>query len=89
MLINEEAFKATIHEAVVEALSSQSEKKYYGFADVKSFIEISGVSKWDMENKFIPHPDFKKHVYKLDGNKRYIDVKPALETMRKIFKGGS
>lgn len=89
MLINEEAFKATIHEAVVEALGSQSEQKYYGFADVKKFIDISGISKWDLENKFIPHPEFKTHVYKIDGQKRYIDVLPALEAARKIFKGGA
>lgn len=86
VLINEEAFKATIFEAVTEALGKQNKPKYHGFADIKSFIEISGISKWDLEHKFIPHPEFRKHVYKIDGQKRYIDIEPALEAARRIFK---
>lgn len=86
MLINEKAFKSTIQEAVIEALQSQNTQQYEGFADVSSFLEISGVSKWDLEHKFIPHPEFKKHVYQMEGRKRYIDITPALEAMRKIFK---
>ena len=89
MLINEQAFKAAIHEAVQEALQQQNTQTYEGFADVKEFIEISGISKWDLEQKFMPHPEFKQHVHRLDGQKRYIDIKPALEAIRNIFREGS
>jgi hypothetical protein len=86
MLLDEAVFKETIKEAVAEVIKESSQREYIGFATVKEFIEISGISTWDMENTFIPHPDFQAHVYKLNGNKRYIDIKPALEAARKIFK---
>lgn len=85
-MIDEDVFKANVYEAVKEAMEAQNGETYQGFADVNKFIEISGISKWDIEHKFMPHPKFKEHVYQMEGRKRYVDVHPALETMRKIFK---
>ena len=36
--------------------------EFIGFADVKKFVEISGISKDDFEKKFHVTKGFKKHV---------------------------
>lgn len=54
--------------------------EYIGFADVKEFVKISGLSKDDFEKKVASNQQFKKFIYKFeDSRKRYIKVKPALE----------
>ncbi|WP_020006099.1 hypothetical protein [Salinicoccus albus] len=89
MLIDEQAFKSLVHEAVKEALCNQSSEIYEGFADVERFIEISGISKHDLEEKIFPHPDFKQYVYQPGGRKRYIEVQPAMDSIRKIMREAS
>lgn len=86
MLLDEQAFRALVAEAVADALSKQSHEQYEGFADATRFMEISGISKHDLEEKLMPHPTFNQHVYRLDGRKRYIDIKPALDSIRQIMK---
>lgn len=88
MLIDEQAFKASIQEAVIEAINSQKQDEYEGFANVERFIKISGISKFDLEEKLMVNPIFTEHVYRLQGTKRYIDIKPALESVRKIMRNG-
>ncbi|WP_434121610.1 hypothetical protein [Salinicoccus roseus] len=85
-MIDERALRALIKEVVKEALAEQNGQVYEGFADMPQFLEISGISRHDMEEKLMPHPQFKQHVYRLDGRKRYIDIKPALGSIRKIMK---
>lgn len=89
MLIDEKAFKSLVADAVAEALKNQKEEKYSGFANAEQFIEISGISKYDLEYKLMPHPQFKQHVYRFDGHKRYIDVQPALNSVKNIMKRGA
>lgn len=50
------------------------------------FREISGISKHDIEEKLMFHPKFRQHVYRLQGKKRYIDIKPAFKSIRELMK---
>lgn len=87
MIIDEQAFKSLIHDAVNQALKQQDTQVYQGYADVKQFIEISGISKRDMEDRVIPHPDFKHCVCRFDGGaKRYIHIKNGLIALDQIFR---
>lgn len=88
-MFNEQAFKTLVQDAVSEALRNQQETQYEGFANVEQFIEISGISKYDLEYKLMPHERFKQHVYRFDGHKRYIDIRPALDSIRSIMKRGA
>lgn len=86
MLFNPEEFQALIREAVRQELSQQDNQVYQGYADVKQFIEISGIPKRDMEDRVIPHPDFKHCVRRFDGgSKRYIHIKDGLEALDEIL----
>lgn len=56
MIINEIELKYLIIEAINTALAPQDKQIYQGYVDVKRFIEISGISKRDMEDRVIPYP---------------------------------
>lgn len=86
MLIDEQAFKSLIQDAVKQAVK-QDEQVYQGYADVKQFIEISGISKRDMEDRVIPHPNFRHCVCRFEGGaKRYIHIRDGLDALDKIFQ---
>ncbi len=71
---------------VNQALAQQDNQLFHGYADVKQFMEISGMSKRDMEDRVIPHPDFKHCVRRFDGaNKRYIHIRDGLSALDNIL----
>ena len=86
-MFDTQAFKSLVQEAVTEALNEQRQDQYEGFADMVKFREISGISRHDIEEKLMPLPQFRQHVYRLSGQKRYVDVKPALEVVREVMEG--
>lgn len=89
MLFNENAMKSLIREAIREEIKQHEtqEFKYMGYADVKQFIEISGISKRDMEDRVIPHPLFKNCVCRFDGGtKRYIHIQEGLQAINNILR---
>lgn len=55
--------------------------EFIGFADVKEFKKVSGISENDLERKVFANKGFQeKCMYRFgNGNKRYIKVKPAIE----------
>lgn len=55
--------------------------EFIGFADVNQFIKISGISKFDLEEKVFPDLVFQeKFMYRFGkGGKRYIKIQPAIE----------
>ncbi|MFQ3906438.1 hypothetical protein ABLV94_15230 [Staphylococcus sp. Mo2-7] len=62
--------------------------EYIGFADAKEFINISGISRDDLEDKVYPNKEFQEAcMYRFGkGNKRYIKVRPAIDFIeQKIF----
>ena len=86
MIFNEQAFKTLIQDAVKEALAQQDNQIFYGYADVKKFIEISGISENDMERKVLSHPAFEHCVARFDGgNKRYIHITKGLQALDNIL----
>ncbi|PKD98221.1 hypothetical protein CW717_08900 [Macrococcoides caseolyticum] len=60
--------------------NSTSQHEYIGFADVKQFVKISGISKSDLEKKVLTDLEFqRKFVFRFeDSKKRYIKIKGAL-----------
>lgn len=58
---------------------------FIGFADVKDFIKISGLSEGDLEKKVLCNTDFKKEcMFRFGkGNKRYIKVDKAISFIEK------
>lgn len=54
---------------------------YIGFADVRKFVEISGISKDDFEKKVVPNREFQENcMYRFGrGSKRYIKITKAIE----------
>lgn len=83
LTIDLSSFEQSVLEIVKNALPRQ---EYVGFADVKQFLTISGVSKNDFENKVVVDPGFKKFVKRFDDSqKRYIKVSPALEYIDKYL----
>ncbi|MEK4816287.1 hypothetical protein MKY53_05465 [Macrococcus sp. FSL R5-0951] len=60
--------------------NSTSQYEYIGFADVKQFVKISGISKSDLEKKVLTDLEFqRKFVFRFeDSKKRYIKIKGAL-----------
>lgn len=88
MIFNENELKTLIVDAVNQALTRQDVQDYQGYADVKRFIEISGISKRDMEDRVIPHPEFKGCVSRFDGGtKRYIHINNGLQALDRILLG--
>lgn len=88
MIINEFELEILIVDAVNKALAQQDRSVYQGFADVKRFIEISGISKRDMEDRVIPHPEFEGCVTRFDGgSKRYIHINSGLQALDRILLG--
>lgn len=86
MLINEHAFKLMVQDAVKQAIQTTDDQVYQGYADVKQFIEISGISKRHMEDKVIPHPRFKRCVCRFDdSSKRYIHIRKGLDALDEIL----
>ena len=84
-MFDERAFKSLIQDAVKQAMK-QDEQVYNGYADIKQFIEISGISKRHLEEKVIPHPKFKHCVCRFDGSmKRYIHIRKGLDALDKIL----
>ena len=60
------------------------EQEYKYFLDVKSFVEVSGLSKDDFERKVAKRKDFQKFIFKFENSrKRHIKVKPALDYIEK------
>lgn len=87
-MFDTQALKSLMREAVREELSQQSDQQeFQGYAPVSKFIGISGISKRDLEEKVIPHPEFKDCITTLDGGgtKRYVHVKRGLEAIDKIM----
>ena len=85
-MFDTQAFKSLVQEAVTEALNDQRKDQYEGFADMARFREISGISRHDIEEKLMINPQFRQHVYRLNGQKRYVDIKPALRAIREIME---
>ena len=85
-MFDESAFKSLIREAVNDALSRQDKQVYQGYADVKQFIEISGISENDLEKKVLRHPYFEHCVVRFDDStKRYIHIVKGLEALDNIL----
>ncbi|WP_052255814.1 hypothetical protein [Salinicoccus sp. YB14-2] len=85
-MFDESAFKSLIQDAVKEALSQQDNQLFHGYADVKQFIKISGISENDMERKVLSHPAFEHCVCRFDGSmKRYIHIRKGLDALDKIL----
>lgn len=55
--------------------------EFIGFADVKEFVKVSGISKDDLEDKVLCNESFQEAcMYRFGkGNKRYIKIKPAID----------
>ena len=55
--------------------------EFIGFADAKAFVEISGISRDDLETKVYPDKGFQEAcMYRFGkGNKRYIKIRPAID----------
>lgn len=89
MLINEQAFKTFITQAIQESLPQQD--KYHGFADVQRFSEISGISVSVLRAKVLHHPQFQNAVYKFDDDSRkyYIDIVKGIDLLKIIMKRGA
>ena len=86
MLFNTDEFQYLVRMAVRQELSQQDDQVYRGYADVKQFIEISGISKRHLEEKVIPHPQFKHCVCRFDGSmKRYIHIRKGLDALDEIL----
>ncbi|MDW3976931.1 hypothetical protein AB6F13_01355 [Staphylococcus saprophyticus] len=58
--------------------------EFIGFADAKEFVKVSGISKDDLEEKVFSNKSFQEEcMYRFGkGNKRYIEVRPALEYIK-------
>lgn len=85
-MFDEIAFQTLVSDAVKQALAQQDNQVYQGYADVKQFIEISGISKRDMEDRVIPHPAFEHCVARFDGgSKRYIHIANGLQALDNIL----
>lgn len=58
--------------------------EFIGFADAKEFIKVSGISKNDLEKHVYSNREFQQTcMYRFGkGNKRYIEVEPALRFIR-------
>ena len=55
--------------------------EYIGFADAIKFVEISGISKNDLEKHVYSHKEFQERcMYRFGKNhKRYIKIRPAID----------
>lgn len=58
--------------------------EFVGFADVKEFQKISGLSKNDLEKHVFPNKEFQNEcMYRFGKNyKRYIEVEPAIRFIK-------
>ncbi|WP_432371463.1 hypothetical protein [Staphylococcus chromogenes] len=58
--------------------------EFIGFADTKAFTEVSGISRNDLEKHVYSNREFQEScMYRFGkGNKRYIEVEPALRFIR-------
>lgn len=82
MNLNVDIDLSELEKSIIEIVkNATSEEKYIGFADVKQFVKISGISKSDLEKKVLSDFGFqRKFVYRFEGsNKRYIKVKGSLD----------
>ena len=85
-MFDESAFKSLIQDAVKEVLAQQDNQLFHGYADVKQFIKISGISENDMERKVLSHPAFEHCVARFDGgSKRYIHIANGLQALDNIL----
>ncbi|AKG74398.1 hypothetical protein [Salinicoccus halodurans] len=85
MLIDEQAFKQLIHEAVKEALPQQAQREYQEYATINEFLEISGMKETWFRDNVLSHPDFKECVFR-PGNKYYIHVSKGLAKLEHILR---
>ena len=85
-MFDEAAFKSLIQDAVNQALAQRDNQLFHGYADVKQFIKISGISENDMERKVLSHPAFEHCVARFDGgSKRYIHIANGLQALDNIL----
>ncbi|HAR6121581.1 TPA: hypothetical protein I1677_001250 [Staphylococcus pseudintermedius] len=58
--------------------------EYIGFADVKEFTKISGLSKNDLEKHVFSNKEFQAEcMYRFgQGHKRYIDTRKGIEFIK-------
>ena len=86
MLIDEQAFKSLIQDAVKQAMK-QDEQVYHGYADVKEFAEFSGYSLSDVKNKLLANEKFYNTcVYRFEGSrKNYILTEKGIETAKQMM----
>lgn len=77
----------SLEQSILEIVkNSIPQQEYIGYADVNQFIKLSGISANDLELKVFPDAEFKKCIYRFGkGQKRYIEVKPAMECIKRIL----
>lgn len=76
---------SSIEQAIKRAIES-AQPDFVGYADVKEFSKISGISPSDLEKKVLSDRGFKKFIYRFENsNKRYIKVKPALQYIESLM----
>lgn len=58
--------------------------EYIGFADAIKFVEISGISKNDLEKHVYSNKGFQERcMYRFGKNhKRYIEIRPAIDFIK-------
>lgn len=58
--------------------------EYIGFADAIKFVEISGISKNDLEKHVYSNKEFQERcMYRFGKNhKRYIEIRPAIDFIK-------
>ncbi|WP_271401485.1 hypothetical protein [Salinicoccus roseus] len=85
MLIDEQAFRTLIQEAVKEALPQQERREYQEYATINEFLELSGLKDSWFRTNVLVHPDFKECIFQ-PGNKYYIHVRKGLAKLELILR---
>ena len=85
MIVDEEALRLLIHEAVKEALPQQEQREYQEYVTINKFLAISGMKETWFRDNVLVHPDFKECVFR-PGNKYYIHVKKVLAKLELILR---
>ncbi|GAB3062056.1 hypothetical protein ACFOU0_05925 [Salinicoccus sesuvii] len=85
MLLDEQAFRTLIQEAVKDALPKQEERVYQEYATINEFLSISGMRGTWFRDNVLGHPNFKECVYRA-GNKYYIHVTKGLKKLESILR---
>lgn len=85
MIVDEEALRLLIQEAVKEALPQQEQREYQEYATINEFLEISGLKNSWFRTNVLVHPDFKECIFQ-PGNKYYIHVRKGLVKLEVILR---